>query len=404
MRDISRSLKYIKRRGYYPELPVVNSAPEPKVIVNGKKVLMFASNNYFNLLHDPRVIDASIEGTKKWGIGSGSSRLFSGNLEIHEHLEKAIADFKNREAGLTFVSGWMANEGCIPALINVLEPKSMLMGLKDKKYSQDSIIFSDEFNHGSIITGCQLSKAEKVIFKHNDISDLKDKISRYPIKQRKMIIIEGIYSMDGDIGRLDQVLEVAKFYRALVYLDDAHATGILGKTGRGTEEYFSCDGQVDIIMGTFTKVFGGVGGFIVGSQDLIDYLRITSRTFIFSAPIPPPVVCGLLKSIEIVDRDAATRNRIKDNARFLRETLVENNFDICGSQSHIVPVLIGEEAKAIKFSKLLLDRGLFVPTARFPAVPKGMARLRFTISSAHTIDQISFLVDSLVEVRNQLPL
>jgi len=382
---------------------LINSSHKPEVVVNGKKVLMFASNNYLGLLNDDRVISAAIDGVKKWGIGSGSARLFTGNLDIHVKLEKDISDFKKREAGITFVTGWMANTGSIPAIAGITDNRffSILMGTLDKDL-QRTVIFSDEFNHASIITGCQLSKVDKVIFKHNDMDDLKSKIENFPKKVRKLIIVDGVYSMDGDIAPLDKILSLAKDNNAMVYLDDAHATGVLGKNGRGTEEYFGVEGKTDIIMGTFTKVFGGIGGFIVGDQTLIDFLRITARTYIFSCPIPPPVVCGLIKSIELVRNEPQRRVSLLENASYLRSELVNRGFDICGSQTQIIPVLVGDENKSIKASEALFENGVIAPNARWPAVAKGKARLRFTVMSSHTKEQIDYLLSVLEKIRSKV--
>ena len=213
---------------------------------------------------------------------------------------------------------------------------------------------------------------------------------------------DGVFSMDGDIAPLPDILNLAEKYKSIVYLDDAHATGILGKNGRGLEDYFNVEGEVDVVMGTFTKAFGGVGGFIVGSRDLVDYLKISSDTFIFTAPIAPPVVYGLIKAIEIAEKESWRREAVIKNSDYLREKLIDLGVNVCNSNTQIIPILIGNEDKAIKASRLLLERGIFIPAARWPAVPKSMARLRITVSSSHTQSQIDFLIENIKIIKKEL--
>lgn len=402
MKRIEKALGYIKKFGLYPEAPVVSSPHAPETIVNGKKVLLFATNNYLGLMHDERVVEAAIEGIKKWGIGNGSARLLTGNIEIHQQLEDKIANFKHREAGISFVSGYMANSGAIPAVANVFKPSlvSLLSGKIERE--KDTIIFSDEYNHASIIAGIKLSGAQKEIYKHTNTDDLKNKLSKYPVKTRKMIVTDGVFSMDGDTAPLPDILDLAKKYNALVYLDDAHATGILGKNGRGLEDYFEIDNKVDVTMGTFTKCFGGVGGFVVGSKTLIDYLKIASDSFIFTAPIAPPVVYGLIKAIEIVEKEPWRRKKLLENAEYLRNKLKELNFNTGSSNTQIIPIIIGDEKKAIQVSQLLLENNIFIPVARWPAVSQKQARLRTTLTCDHTLEQIDYLVNTLTKIRQKI--
>ncbi|MGC9605704.1 MAG: pyridoxal phosphate-dependent aminotransferase family protein [Minisyncoccia bacterium] len=402
MKSLSQAVNFIKKHGFYPYPPVVSSPHAPEVVVNGKKVLMFATNNYLDLMTDPRVIEAAVQGARKWGIGNGSARLLTGNLEIHNQLEEKIAAFKHREAAVSFVSGYMANSGTIPALVNV--PKFSLASLFSEKIAKDkdTIIFSDEYNHASAIAGIRLSGAKKEIYKHLDINDLLEKLKNYPVSQRKMIVTDGVFSMDGDIAPLPQILEQARQYKAIVYLDDAHGTGILGPHGRGVEDYYNVEGQVDVIMGTFTKCFGGVGGFVVGSKDLVDYLKITSDSFIFTAPIAPPVVCGLIKSIEIATEETWRREKVLANALYMKDQLANIGINFLNSRTQIIPIFIGNEKKAMDASVKLLERGIFIPAARWPAVPKGKARLRTTVSTAHTKEQINVLIENLKEIKSEI--
>ena len=402
MKKIADAVNFVKKHNYYPHPPVVSTPHAPELEVNGKKVLMFATNNYLDLMADPRVIEAAVQGVRKWGIGNGSARLLTGNLEIHNQLEEKIAKFKNREAAVSFVSGYMANSGTIPTIVNV--PKFTLLSLFSDKIAKekDTVVFSDETNHASIIAGVRMSGAPKEIYKHLDVNDLEEKLKKYSVSQRKLIATDGVFSMDGDIAPLPEILELAKKYKAIVYLDDAHGTGILGPHGRGVEDYYGVEGQVDVLMGTFTKCFGGVGGFVTGSKDLIDYIKITADSFIFTAPIAPPVVCGLIKSIEIVESEPWRREAVLKNAQYLKDKLAEIGANFLNSKTQIVPIFIGNETKAMKASARLLERGIFIPAARWPAVPKGKARLRTTVSTAHTKGQIDLLIENLKVVKREV--
>ena len=403
MKETAKIVKWLRQNSLYPETPVVNSPHAVEVLVNTKKKLLFATNNYLGMTHDSRVVVAAIEGTKKWGIGNGSARLLTGNLEIHQQLEKKIAGFKLRSAALTFVSGYMANSGSIPALARIYDPSrfSYLRGALQR--TENCVIFSDELNHASIIAGVKMSGVPKEIYKHTDMKDLEAKLNKYSRSIRKIIITDGVFSMDGDVAPLPNILSLAKKHAASVYLDDAHATGILGDSGRGLEDYYHVEGQSEIVMGTFTKAFGGVGGFIVGDQSLIDYLRVSSDTFIFTAPIAPPVVCGLIKSIDIVARERWRRERVISNATYLREQLRSLDFDTFNSSTQIIPVSVGNEKKALMASKILFDRyDIFIPAARWPAVPKGEARLRMTVTCEHEKKHIDYLIASLCAVRKEL--
>jgi len=403
MKEIKEIVSWLKNKSLYPTPPEVNSPHAVEIIVDHKKKVMFATNNYLSLMHDPRVVEVAMEGLKKWGIGNGSARLLTGNLEIHNQLEREVAKFKQRPSALTFVSGYMANSGAIPAIASVyMVPRLSLSGIELKR-NKDSIIFSDEFNHASIIAGIKMSGVQKEIYKHVDMVDLESKLKKYPPSKRKLIVTDGVFSMDGDVAPLPNIVELAKKYKAIVYLDDAHATGILGNHGRGLEDFYDMEGSVDIVMGTFTKAFGGVGGFIVADQDVIDYLKISADTFIFTAPIAPPVVYGLIKSIEIATKETWRREKVVANAKYFREKLKDNDFNFFNSSTQIVPIRIGDEKKALQASKILFDEyDIFVPAARWPAVPKGQARLRTTVSCDHESQHIDYLIDSMKKVRNSL--
>ena len=391
MENIKKALNWIKKQGLYPDIRVAEScATDPEVIIDGKKVLMFSSNNYLGLANDERVKSKMIEAAKKYGMGSGGSRLLSGNIDIHNELEKQIANFKGEESAITFLAGYMANVGVIPALMADAGGNFLDMFRKSKE--GNSAIFSDELNHASIIDGCRLAKAERVIYKHKDMNDMENKIKKHK-KKNNLIVTDGVFSMDGDIAPLKDIKFLGKKYGIKIMVDDAHASGLLGKSGRGTAEYFNIE-NVDITMGTFTKAFGGVGGFIAGSKDLIDYLRVTARTYIFSAPIPPAVAAGLIESIKIASTDNKLRENLWNNVGHAREELKKMGFNILG-ETNIIPILVGDEKKAVSFSRELFENNVFIPAVRWPAVLEGQARLRLTIMATHNNSHIEKLLQAL---------
>jgi 8-amino-7-oxononanoate synthase len=377
----------------------VNAPHAAETEVEGKRVLLFASNSYLNLGTDERVREAASEGVRFWGIGAGSARLLTGNLSVYEELERRVAAYMGREAAITFVGGGLANMSAIPALTNILTVND---SGSISRATPDTVIFSDQYNHASIINGIKLSDCAVEVYRHVDMSDLQTRLARYPQERRKMIVSDGVFSMDGDIAPLPQIVELAREYNAHIYLDDAHAIGILGSHGRGTEDHFGMNGVCELVMGTFTKAFGGVGGCIVGDRDLIDYLRVTSAGYVFSAPIAPPVACGLIAAVEIAEKESWRRERLLRNAAHLRERLHQNGFDTLRSETQIVPVLVGNEMAAMEASRRLLDEGIFVPAARWPAVPMGEARLRFTAATEHREEQIDHAVERLCSVRDQI--
>lgn len=400
--DIKKTLEFINKEALYPDMHVVEGAStDPEIIIDGRKVLIFSSNNYLGLATDTRVKEVVIEGVREYGMGSGGSRLISGNTRPQKTLEKSIADFKGAEEAIIFATGYMANTGVIPALFNL--PTISLKDYVAKKLFSNNkgYIFSDELNHASIVDGARLAKAERLIYKHCDTGDLEKKLKS--IKGgRKLIITDGVFSMDGDIAPLDKIMELAKKYNSTVMVDDAHATGILGENGKGTAEYFGLKEQPEITLGTFTKVFGGVGGFIVGSKELVGYLRVTARTYIFSAPIPPAISLGLVKSLEIITSEKERRIKLWENVAYLKKLLTENGFDTLKSETQIIPIFIGDDQKAISASRKMLEYGIFAPCVRWPAVAHGQSRLRITLMSTHTKEQINAFFNALMKTRSEV--
>jgi len=404
MDKIKKMLNFINGEGLYPEIKIISGSPtNTEIIVENKKILIFCSNDYLGLANNPILKKAAHEAIDKYGVGSGGSRLVSGNTDIQLQLEKSIAEFKGGEAAITFSTGYMANTGTIPAVIDVI---SNIKKIGNKIIALPSfkknIILSDELNHASIIDGCRLSHAKIVVYKHKNIKDLENKLKKYK-NSRKLIVTDGVFSMDGDIAPLPDIARLAKKYNAMAMVDDAHASGVLGKEGRGTSEYFGLKpNDIDIIMGTFTKAFGGVGGFVVGSKDLIDFLRISARSYIFSAPIPPAIVAGLLIAITEAKNNANLRKALWEHANYLKDSLKKMGFNTLLSETQIIPVLIGKEEKAIEFSKLLFENGILAPCVRWPAVPWGEARLRLTVKATHTKEQIDYLIKNIEKIGKHL--
>lgn len=404
--EVNKILNFATEKGIYPDIPIIESSPtEPEVIVDGKKVLMFSSNNYLGLANHPGVKEAVLRGVEKYGMGSGGSRLMSGNTDVQIELEERIAKFKGCESAITFVTGYMANTGTIQALLNppnvnildILKKYNLLSALKDK-----SVVFSDELNHASIVDGCRLGKAERIVYKHRDVADLENKLKKAKKYKRKLIITDGVFSMDGDVAPIKEIMDLADEYGAVFMVDDAHSTGVLGENGRGTAEFFKLEKNPDITMGTFTKAFGGIGGFIAGSKEMIDYLRVMARTYMFTAPIPPAIVTGLIESINIIENDKDRIKRVWENSRYLKNKLSDLGFNVLDSESPIVPVLVGEDKKGIELSRAMLEKGFFAPCVRWPAVPAKKSRLRLTVMSEHSKEQIDSLINALVEIRSKI--
>ncbi|MFH0819743.1 MAG: 8-amino-7-oxononanoate synthase [bacterium] len=389
MEKIKGFLDFINNDKLYPNVRRISGCPtDPEVMIDGKKFLMFCSNDYLGLANSDPVKRAAHEAIDKYGIGSGGSRLMSGNTDIQIKLEETIARFKGGEAAITFSTGYMANTGAIPAVVDVLNLKKIGSAIIKAPTFRKNIILSDELNHASIIDGCRLTHAKRVVYKHKDMVDLEKKLKKYK-RYRKLIITDGVFSMDGDIAPLPRIVELAKKYNAMTFIDDAHASGTLGKNGRGTIDHFNLkEDDVDIMMGTFTKSFGGVGGFIVGKKELIDFLRITVRTYIFSAPIPPVISAALVAAIEEAEKNSSYRENLWANVTRLKDGLNKAGFNTLSSETQIIPVLVGDEKKCEELSSHLFEEGILASCVRWPAVPWGKARLRITVKANHTKEQI----------------
>jgi 8-amino-7-oxononanoate synthase len=398
MHDILDILRIIDTKGLYPDINVVaggvSSAPE--FSVGGKQVLSFCSGNYLGLANDPAVKQAVIEGVKACGLHPSGSVLVSGTLAVHRELEGRLAEYLGFGDAMLFNTSTMANMGVIPALVD-LPLTSLLASLRIFFRRKNSIVLSDELNHATIIEGCRLCDAQRVVFRHRDMDDLERHLRRHRGK-RKLIVTDGIFSMDGDIAPLPDIVRLAKHHGAMVMLDEAHATGVLGAHGRGTMEHFGLTEGVDLLVTTFSKAFGVTGGAALASPEMIRYLRVSAKTYIFSGAFPSALAHGVMKAIDIAEHDDARRKKLWENTSALRVQLAAVGFNTLESQTQIVPVLIGNEQTAIEVSRELLDRGVLAPPIRWPAVPHGQARMRFALTPEYTDEQIQTLVRVLTEV------
>lgn len=375
---INSELLQLKNGSLFRKMTVFDSAQMAVVTVEGKKQHLFSSNSYLDLSSEPRIKEYAGRILNEYGAGSGGSRLTTGTTRIHMELEQAIAAFKNREAALVFNTGYMTNVGILSALTQ-----------------KGDIIYSDQLNHASIIDGCRLSKADLVVYRHNDMDDLEEKIKAHPGK-RGIIVSDGVFSMDGDIVNLPRLTELAGRYGLLSMIDEAHATGVIGATGRGTEEYFGMEGSVDVLMGTLSKAVGGEGGFVCGSRSLIEYLVNKARSFIFSTALSPVSMAADLEGLRLIMEQPERVQKLQENIRFCCAALNARGID-AASETAIIPIIIGGEARAMRVMELLKERGYYISAIRYPTVAKGSARLRLALMSSHTREDLEGLADALKE-------
>ena len=376
-KQLEGTIDQLKRDSIYKRLNYLDSPQRARVVMEGRgEVLILSSNNYLGLSDEREVIDAGIAGLERFGAGTGSVRFICGTFTIHRDLEEAIARFVGTEASMSYVSAWNANEGLTATVIE-----------------EGDFVVSDALNHASIIDSIRLAKAitkcTTAVYKHSDLDDLKAKLESAKGARRKMIWTDGVFSMEGSIAKLPEILELARQYDAIVVMDDSHATGVLGATGRGTAEHFGVLGEVDVITSTLGKALGGAaGGFVAGAAALCDYLTQRSRPQLFSNALPPTVAASALAAIEVIEREPERVKRLADNARYFRERISEAGFSPLAGETPIIPIIIGETADAIRLSDALLDRGVFVTGFGFPVVPQGQARVRCQISAAHTREDL----------------
>lgn len=382
---IGAELEDLKRQGLYNTIRTIGSAVGAWTVVDGKRVLNMCSNNYLGFANDPRLKEAARKALEEYGVGPGAVRSIAGTMSLHVEFERRLAAFKGTEDAISFQSGFCANLAAIPTLVGA-----------------GHVIFTDELNHASIIDGCRLTKAERVIYPHRDVDALRKALAAKKEAPRKLIITDGVFSMDGDLAPLPGIVEVAEEYGALVMVDDAHGEGVLGSHGRGIADHFGLRGQVDIEMGTLSKAFGVMGGYLAGKREIIEYLRQRARPFLFSSAATPADVAACIAAVEVLEKSDEPVKRLWDNARYFKAKLSDLGFDIGQSETPITPVMLGEAPTAWEFSKRLFASDVFAQAIVYPTVPRGKARLRVMVSAVHTKEDLDFAADAFAKVGREL--
>ncbi len=370
--------------GMYPYFRVIESAQDPEVVINGKKMIMVGSNNYLGLTNHPMVKEAALDAIKKYGTGCAGSRFLNGTLDIHVELEEKLARFIRKESALVFSTGFQVNLGVISALAG-----------------KDDVIIIDKMDHASIIDGCRLSYAEVRKFRHNDMADL-ERILVENKDRKKLIVVDGVFSMEGDIINLPEVVGLSKKYGARLMVDDAHGIGVLGKTGRGTAEHFGLEKEVDLIMGTYSKSLASIGGFIAGEEKVIHYIKHFARALIFSASPPPASIAAVSAAVDIIESEPQRIEKLWENTRKVHEGFKSLGFEIGLTETPIIPVLVGEDLKAFTMAMMLQQEGVFANVAVSPAVASGKALIRTSYMATHTDEHIDKVLSAFKKVGKAL--
>ncbi len=379
---LAQEIDGLKEQGLYNRIRTIGSAQGARIVVDGKDVLNFCSNNYLGLANHPKLVEAAKDATKKYGVGPAAVRTIAGTTDLHVQLEQRLAQFKGAQDVITFQSGFTANLGAISALVG-----------------KEDVIFSDRLNHASIIDGCRLSGAKIVAYEHNDAGALEDAIKGHASSYRRALIItDGVFSMDGDIASLPALVEVAKKYDILFMVDDAHGEGVLGKGGRGIVDHFGLHGQVDIEVGTMSKAFGVVGGIVAGDKVIIEWLRQRGRPFLFSSAVTAPDAAACLAAVDLLEESTELVDKLWDNAKYFKAEMKKLGFDTGVSETPITPVMLGEATLAQQFSRELFEEGVFAMSIGFPTVAKGKARIRVMISASHDRDDLGQGLEAFAKV------
>jgi len=370
--------------GYYPYFKKIETAQGPEVIINGERKIVCCSNNYLGLTTHPKVKKAAINAIKKYGTSCTGSRFLSGTLDLHEKVEEKFAKFIGKQQALLFTTGHHSNLGAISTLV-----------------SKGELVITDKLDHASIIDGCRLSFGQMLRFRHNNMNDLEkllDKNKSIP----KLIVVDGVFSMEGDITNLPEIIQLAKLYNARVMVDDAHSFGVLGKNGRGTAEYFGLENEVDIIMTTASKSLASIGGFIASSETVIHYIKHFARSLIFTASLPAPQVAAIDAALDIIIEEPERRQKLWENTRKMKNGFQELGFDTKNSQTPIIPITVGDDMKAFQMWKMLFDEGVFASPVVSPAVPEGGALIRTSYMATHTDEQLDIVLNAFEKVGKQL--
>jgi glycine C-acetyltransferase len=383
---MSEELERMKREGLYGNIRTLEGPQGATVKIGGKEYLNLCSNNYLGFANDPRVREKAKAMIDRYGVGPGAVRTIAGTMDVHLELEKRLAKFKGAEAAITFQSGFCANLAVIPTLTG-----------------EGDLIFSDSLNHASIIDACRLTKAQVIRYEHSDMADLRAKIAPHASHQgRKLLITDGVFSMDGDIARLPEIIEIAEAFGVMVAVDDAHGEGVLGRGGRGIADHFNLHGRVDVEIGTMSKAFGVMGGIVAGSAVLVDFLRQKARTNLFSSALTVPDAAANLAAVEIMEASDEQVRKLWDNGDFLKAELKSRGFDVGKSETPITPVIIGDAQAAKDFSSRLFENGVFATAIVFPTVPKGTARIRAMVSAAHSREDLVKGVNAFAKVGKEM--
>ena len=385
MQYLAEDLNGLRSRGLFRPLRVLESAQDTEVTIEGRRLLNLSSNNYLGLTTHPRLTQAMIEATVQYGAGSGAVRTIAGTMAVHEALERKLADFKHTEASLVFQSGFTANVGVLQVMVQ-----------------EGDVIISDELNHASIIDGIRLSKAERSIYRHRDVDDLEQHLSKHRDKRMKLVVTDGVISMDGDIAPLKQIVERAEAHSALVMVDDAHASGVLGRNGRGTVNHFGLDGRVDLQIGTLSKAIGVLGGYVASTQTVRDFLIHRARPFLFSTSHPPGVAAACTAALDVLLSEPERIDRLWANTRRFKDGLRRSGFQTGASETPITPVIVGAGQTAMDFSDRLFQAGIFAQGIGYPTVPEGRARIRTIVTSAHSEAQLDRALEAFDTVGKQL--
>jgi glycine C-acetyltransferase len=384
-------LDELRAKGTHFKLRVLDDQQAPVCHYDGKEVINLASNNYLGLANHPKLIEAALAATRTYGVGSGAVRTIAGTMRIHMELEEKIARFKNVEACVVFQSGFAANAGTVSAILG-----------------KDDFILSDELNHASIIDGARLSRAKIKVFRHKDVAHCEELLKEVQNEPgHKLVITDGVFSMDGDIGPVDKLAELAEKYGAIMMVDDAHASGVLGRNGRGSIDHFGMHGRVDVQVGTLSKAIGALGGYVCGSKDLIDYLYHRARPFLFSTSHPPSVAATCIAAFDLLENEPHRIERLWGNTRYFQGQLRSAGFNIGGvntpsTETPITPVIVGEGGAAMDVSRALFDEGVMGTGIAFPTVPEGKARIRLILTSEHTRAQLDRALETLTRVAKRM--
>jgi len=374
-----------RKQGYYPYFIPFSGGDDTVMVYKGEEKVMIGSNNYLGLTHHPKVVDAAKKALEEYGTGRTGSRFLNGTLDIHEEFEKELAEFTGKDAALIFATGFLANLGTISTLLN-----------------KRDIVIVDRLDHASIIDGCRLSGATIRRYKHNDMDELREILKSIPDNVGKLVIVDGVFSMEGDIAPLPDICKIVRENGARLMVDDAHSIGVLGPKGNGTAAHFDLVDQVDITMGTFSKSFGAIGGFIAADKEVIDYIKHNSRSMIFTASLPPSVVASTRAALEIIKSEPQRRQRLWEIGDYMRKEFKRMGFDTGTSETPVVPVVIGDNMKTFLFWKTLFEEGVYTNAVIYPAVPSKSARLRTSYIATHTQEQLDFVLDKFHKIGKNL--